>query len=57
MMSTVITPAMRTGPDPVGLMDTRLELVFRAHTARSQVTLRVLIDLSLSGVDGISATR
>ena len=43
MTSTAFAPARRTGSDRVGSADTRLELVSRAYTASSRVTLRVLI--------------
>src|SRR3954470_22790064 len=44
MMTTMtLAPAIRTGSDPVGSVDTRLDLVSRAHTASGRVTLRVVI--------------
>ena len=42
-MSTAFAPAIRTGSDPRRSVDTRLELVSRAHPASSRVTVRVLI--------------
>jgi len=43
MMSTAFAPAIRIGSGPRRPVDTGLELVSRAHTVSSRVTVRVLI--------------
>ncbi len=43
MMSTAYAPSIRTGSDPRRSVDTGFELVSRAHTVSSRVTVRVLI--------------
>src|SRR3954463_3136633 len=43
MMRTAFAPTMTFGSDPSGSVDTRLDLVSRAHPASGPMTLRVLI--------------